>query len=201
MPVACARAVTATLHAVPFERTPGVDRAGAADRLSLSRAGRCRFGVLAPPSPCPHLQCRRRARISRRCSRGSCRDSSCTTSSLRGRRGPRGRCSRRRRAPTWSRRSRRSSAWGWGNVSVPGFTSKYFGSSDDSIIVVYDDLYKITHYANTPSQLAPKYYLFSSLRNIGNSLSYRFVSTPISRHNNNNAHYYDFTEQDYLDAK
>ena len=89
----------------------------------------------------------------------------------------------------------------WGNVSVPGFTSKYFGSSDDSIIVVYDDLYKITHYANTPSQLAPKYYLFSSLRNIGNSLSYRFVSTPISRHNNNNAHYYDFTEQDYLDAK
>ena len=55
----------------------------------------------------------------------------------------------------------------WGNVSVPGFTSKYFGSSDDSIIVVYDDLYKITHYANTPLQPAPKYYLFSSVRNTG----------------------------------
>ena len=88
-----------------------------------------------------------------------------------------------------------------GNTSAPGFSSRYFGSSDDFIIVIYDDLYKITHYAITPLQLAPKYYLQVSDRNFRNPNSYRFESTPLSKHSNKNDHYYEFTEQDYLDAK
>lgn len=88
-----------------------------------------------------------------------------------------------------------------GNVTVPGFDSKYFGNSNDSIVVVFDNLYKITHYGIAPTVLASKYYLFSSNRNIGNPKSYRFVSTAVSSHSHENDHYYDFTEQDYLDAK
>ena len=45
-----------------------------------------------------------------------------------------------------------------------------------------------------------KYYLFSSLRNIGNPKSYRFESTE-EKNGNVNKHFYDFVEQDYLDAK
>jgi len=88
-----------------------------------------------------------------------------------------------------------------GNLTNPGFSSKYFGNSNDSIVVIFDNLYKITHYGFTPLHLAPKYYLYVSPRNIGNPNSYRFVSTPISSHGNKNDHYYDFKEQDYLDAK
>jgi hypothetical protein len=88
-----------------------------------------------------------------------------------------------------------------GKLTKPGFSSNYFGNSNDSIVVIFDNMYKITHYGFTPLQLAPKHYLFENLRNIGNPNSYRFVSTPISSHGNKNDHYYDFKEQDYLDAK
>ena len=88
-----------------------------------------------------------------------------------------------------------------GKLTVPGFNSKYSGGPNDSVIVIFDNLYKISHYANTPSSLAPKYYLNTSIRNIVNPKSYRFVSTPISKGGNKNDHYYDFIEQDYLDAR
>ena len=52
-----------------------------------------------------------------------------------------------------------------------GFTPKYFAGAD-SMIVVFDNLYSITHYTNTPLALAPKHYVFTSLRNIGNLKSY-----------------------------
>ena len=88
-----------------------------------------------------------------------------------------------------------------GLVSVPGFSSQHFGGPEDSIIVTFDNTYKISHYSNTPLQKATKYYLFVSLRNIGNPLSYRFESKSLSKHMRENNHYYEFTEQDYLDAK
>lgn len=87
-----------------------------------------------------------------------------------------------------------------GKSSEPGFSSKYLGGSNDSNVVIFDNKYRMPHYANTPTQLAPKYYLFSSLRNIGNPKSYRFESTE-EKNGNVNKHFYDFVEQDYLDAK
>lgn len=79
-----------------------------------------------------------------------------------------------------------------------GFNSDYNG---DSIIVIFDDVYKMSHYIDPPLQLAKHYYLFESLRNIGNPYSYEYAvvkdddGTPI------NDHKYYFTQQDYLDAK
>ena len=87
-----------------------------------------------------------------------------------------------------------------GNIKAPGFTSKYFGGNNDSVIVLFDNLYKISHYVNAPIQKAPKHYLYSSPRNIQNVLSYRFVTTSTSKNSIQNDHYYDFKEQDYLDA-
>ena len=80
-----------------------------------------------------------------------------------------------------------------------GFGSKYFAGVD-SLVVVFDNLYPITHYANTPVSLASKYYLFTSTRNIGNKYSYILIGED-SKHQRKNSYYYDFTEQDYLDAR
>jgi hypothetical protein len=87
-----------------------------------------------------------------------------------------------------------------GRSSTPGFSSKYFGGPNDSIVVVFDNIYKVSHYADAPVNLARKYYLFSSLRNIGNPKSYRFELTE-EKNGNVKKHFYDFIEQDYLDAK
>jgi len=89
----------------------------------------------------------------------------------------------------------------WGDITGPGFYSEYSGGPDDSIIVIYDDIYKISHYANTPVNLAIKYYLFDSKRNIMNPLSYEFSRIENKNESYTNMHKYRFTEQDYLDAK
>src|SRR5882724_10451379 len=36
-----------------------------------------------------------------------------------------------------------------GLITEPGFFSNYGGGPNDSTVVVFDDLYKMTHYANT----------------------------------------------------
>ena len=87
-----------------------------------------------------------------------------------------------------------------GNVTAPGFTSKYFGGNNDSIVVIFDNFYKISHYVNAPLQKAMKHYLYNSPRNILNVLSYRFVTKSSSNNTSQNNHYYEFKEQDYLDA-
>jgi len=33
----------------------------------------------------------------------------------------------------------------------PGFISGYFGGTDDSLVIIFDGFYKVTHYANTPA--------------------------------------------------
>jgi hypothetical protein len=88
-----------------------------------------------------------------------------------------------------------------GLITIPLFSSEYFGGSDDSIVVIFDDLYSITHYVNIPTDTAPNYYLYTSLRNLGNRLSYTFYTEKKSKHRRRNNHVYNFTEQDYLDAK
>ncbi len=87
-----------------------------------------------------------------------------------------------------------------GNVTGRGFSSNYFGENDDSVVVIFDNLYKVVHYVNSPLRFASKYYLYSSNRNILNVLSYRFISTATSSKSHKNDHFYDFIEQDYLYA-
>lgn len=87
---------------------------------------------------------------------------------------------------------------GFGNQ---GFSSSYFGGPNDSVFVTFDDLYSITHYFNTPSSLATKHYLSSSIRNIGNPSSYSLQTNQLSKYQQENFFTYTFTEQDYLDAK
>jgi len=90
-----------------------------------------------------------------------------------------------------------------GEINTPGFNSKHFGNPNDSIVAVFDDSFRVVHYADPPrdSLLADKYYLFSSLRNIGNPKSYEFERIKQSKHVYNNIHRYYFTEADYEFAK
>ena len=85
--------------------------------------------------------------------------------------------------------------------TVPGFSSKYAGGPNDSFIVIFDNLYKVSHYANTPSNLASRYLLFNATRNILNPVNYVFETRKVNRHERNNSHVYEFVEQDYLDAR
>jgi hypothetical protein len=84
-----------------------------------------------------------------------------------------------------------------GIITIPFFTSNYYG---DSIWVIFDGIHRISHYSVTPNQLYPKNYPYSSIRNLINRNSYRFVSTPFAN-SYKNEHFYEFIEQDYLDAK
>ena len=69
----------------------------------------------------------------------------------------------------------------------------------DSLIVTFDGTHSITHYFVTPTSFARKYYLNSSARNLGNKYSYTLIGED-SKHERKNSYYYDFIEQDYLDA-
>lgn len=86
-----------------------------------------------------------------------------------------------------------------GERNGPGFSSKYFGGPADSNVVIFDDSFRVVHYADPPpdSLLAHKYYLFSSLRNIANSKSYQLEQVRQSKHVYENIHRYYFTEADY----
>lgn len=90
--------------------------------------------------------------------------------------------------------------WGWGIQSIgSGFESRIAGC--DSLIVLFDNQFKVTHYGATPINLARRYYLFIDDRNIGYPIHYQgeiVRETKTSR----NIHYsYTFTEQDYLYAQ
>ena len=81
-----------------------------------------------------------------------------------------------------------------------GFSSMYFENAD-SLKVTFDNLYSITHYFKTPATYNNKYYSYSSLRNLGNYLSFNFNSIDISSYKRENTYTYTFVEQDYLDSK
>lgn len=82
-----------------------------------------------------------------------------------------------------------------------GLSSDYFGSANDSIVVSFDNLYSITHYVNTPVSLNSKHYLYSSLRNLANYLSWEYWYHDSSKDARQEYFLYRFSEQDYLDAK
>ena len=81
-----------------------------------------------------------------------------------------------------------------------GFSSKYF-EGVDSIRVLFDNTYRVSHYLKTPVGLFPKHYLNTSTRNLGNKLSYKLEGKTLSKRKRENTYTYEFTEQDYLFAK
>ncbi|KAA5534779.1 hypothetical protein F0919_09225 [Taibaiella lutea] len=92
--------------------------------------------------------------------------------------------------------------WMRGEVKTPFFESEYLAvGENDSINVVFDNAYKISHFVTLPSNLPEKYYAFSSGRNIINRDNYEFTRIKDKNDNYTNVHKYFFIEQDYLDAK
>lgn len=87
-----------------------------------------------------------------------------------------------------------------GDIKGPGFNSFIFGGPDDSLIVIFDDSYRVSHYCNTPSNLSGNYYLFTSLRNILHPNSYEFKRVRGKKRVYHNMHKYIFSEDDYLNA-
>lgn len=88
---------------------------------------------------------------------------------------------------------------GKGKMQGAGFNNKYFELAD-SLIVIFDDSFKVTHYRDTPLVFANKYYLPSNplcIMNIGN-WEYSFDET---KHSITNYFTYTFTEADYEYAK
>jgi hypothetical protein len=87
-----------------------------------------------------------------------------------------------------------------GIVGNAGFNSSYLSGSD-SIIVVFDNLYSITHYFSSPAVHTPKYYFLTSNRNIYNKDNYVYTYQDLSKHQRKSTYNYEFKEQDYLDAR
>lgn len=87
-----------------------------------------------------------------------------------------------------------------GIVGNAGFNSQNLSGSD-SLIVVYDNLYSITHYLNNPASMSLKHYLFSSNRNLYNKENYVYSYQDLSRYKRESTYIYSFIEQDYLDAR
>ena len=69
-------------------------------------------------------------------------------------------------------------------------------STVDSLVVTFDQQYKVVHYLHTPASPAPKSYLFTSLRNLLHAKSYSYKSTEIE-HGISTEWRYEFTEADY----
>lgn len=89
-----------------------------------------------------------------------------------------------------------------GDVQIPMFGNKHIGLESDSILVVFDNSFKVTHYYTIlPAALAEKHYLRESLRNIINPYSYEFTHKKRGRGRYLNIHKYYFTESDYEFAK
>lgn len=81
-----------------------------------------------------------------------------------------------------------------------GFSSNVLGSPD-SMIVIFNNTFSITHYTVTPTAFSNKYYLYTSLRNIENFKSYEYTILKDSKHERGVSYKYTFTNQDYLDAQ
>jgi len=71
----------------------------------------------------------------------------------------------------------------------------------DSIIIVFDATYRVTHYYTSPVNFANNYYTFDSNRNIRNISSFIYKTEDTSESSRQNTYTYTFTEEDYLYAK
>jgi hypothetical protein len=81
-----------------------------------------------------------------------------------------------------------------------GCASEYLLASD-SIQVIFDGQYSISHYFQQPAIVSPKFYTYQSLRNLGNILGYEMKVEKESKYSASHSYIFRFSEQDYLDAK
>lgn len=88
-----------------------------------------------------------------------------------------------------------------GISKVPVVFPSYLDMTD-SIVVVFDGTYRITHLLHDSTTTYPiKHYLKTSVRNLGNLDSYISVITSDKKHKRFFEVKYTFTQQDYLDAQ
>jgi hypothetical protein len=77
----------------------------------------------------------------------------------------------------------------------------YFnGQKVDSLIVSFDDKYKVSHYSLYDS-ISTKGIIYKSKRNLFNVNSFNIERTKVTKCSELTSFIYTFTEQDYLDAK
>jgi hypothetical protein len=77
-----------------------------------------------------------------------------------------------------------------------GFNSEYLIGTD-SIVVIFDSLYKAVHFINNTDSTSGNYYSYSSKRNLGNYESYHIEKTDETKHSITFEYIYKFTEEDY----
>ncbi|MEQ1799580.1 MAG: hypothetical protein ABL872_16615, partial [Lacibacter sp.] len=82
-----------------------------------------------------------------------------------------------------------------------GLTYGGYNQPLDSFVVVYENIYYISHYKPTLVGGNSKKYLYTSKRNIYNDSSYVPNLIIDSKHQRSWDFKYSFFEQDYLDAK
>lgn len=87
-----------------------------------------------------------------------------------------------------------------GKVNHAGFDSQYL-TGMDSLVVIFNDSFKITHYRINPETPSANHYLNEDFRNLFNYLNYEYSIDDRSRGKRVAYYNYVFTEQDYLDAK
>ncbi len=87
-----------------------------------------------------------------------------------------------------------------GISNIPLAFPEYMNGTD-SIRVIYDSTYTITHYLITPVSYNSKFLLRSSNRNIGNIGNYINTITIDKKYQRSWDMIFTSTEQDYLDAK
>jgi hypothetical protein len=80
-----------------------------------------------------------------------------------------------------------------------GFSFKF--GAPDSMVVIFDGTFSISHYVNTPVNLANRHYLYNSTRNLMNYKSYDYKIIDDSKHEMDVTYTYSFLEQDFLDAQ
>lgn len=71
----------------------------------------------------------------------------------------------------------------------------------DSFTVIFDREYKIAHYKPALTGMNPKRYLYDSDRNLYNDSNYTSSLLVDEKYIRQWEYKYEFTEQDYLDAK
>lgn len=87
-----------------------------------------------------------------------------------------------------------------GVTSNAGFTSKYISASD-SLKVIFDGNYFVSHYINTPLETEKRHYLYNSLRNLIQYKSYEYSFRDDGKHYREQTFSYTFVEADYEFAK
>lgn len=71
----------------------------------------------------------------------------------------------------------------------------------DSVVVIFDDQHRISHYLPSATQIAPKHYLFNEPHNFLNQESFEGLKLSETKYSATYQFTYSFTEEDYLKAR